>query len=135
MKTFILFFLNIYLQIGDQILRVNGYPVSIAVHQECLSLMRIRTSLHLKVRSKSLFYVNIYIESKHWMQWLAHMMYQLLRSMFTYEITISLIFYIHSSLSSWLLFWQWESTLPVELNWDEESRYYLFSVSISVEVR
>ncbi|CAL8078638.1 unnamed protein product [Orchesella dallaii] len=38
------------LKVGDQILRVNGYPVSAAVHHECLSLMRTRTSLHLKVR-------------------------------------------------------------------------------------
>ncbi|XP_021948279.2 uncharacterized protein LOC110845998 [Folsomia candida] len=39
------------LKVGDQILRVNGFPVSAAVHHECLALMRLRPSLHLKVRS------------------------------------------------------------------------------------
>ena len=39
-------------QVGDQILRLNGFPVSAAVHNECLALMRFRSSLHLKVRSK-----------------------------------------------------------------------------------
>lgn len=42
----------VWFQVGDQILRVNGFPVSTAVHHEVLALMRLGPHLHLKVRSK-----------------------------------------------------------------------------------
>lgn len=45
---FTLFF---YFQVGDQIIRVNGYPVEDAVHQEVALLAKNQQVLVLKIRS------------------------------------------------------------------------------------
>lgn len=45
--------INFFLfQVGDQIIRVNGFPVEDAVHKEVLQLISNHTHLTLKVRSK-----------------------------------------------------------------------------------
>jgi hypothetical protein len=41
-------------QVGDQILRVNGYPVEDAVHQEVALLAKNQQVLVLKIRSNYL---------------------------------------------------------------------------------
>lgn len=40
------------LQIGDQIIRVNGYTIEDAVHKEVLQLISNHTHLTLKVRGE-----------------------------------------------------------------------------------
>jgi C-terminal processing protease CtpA/Prc len=40
------------LQVGDQIIRVNGFTVDDAVHKEVLQLISNHTHLTLKVRSE-----------------------------------------------------------------------------------
>ncbi len=42
----------VFLQVGDQIIRVNGFTVDDAVHKEILQLISNHTHLTLKVRSK-----------------------------------------------------------------------------------
>lgn len=48
------FGLSLSFQIGDQILRVNGYPVEDAVHQEVALLAKNQQVLVLKIRSNYL---------------------------------------------------------------------------------
>lgn len=45
------FTLSFYFQVGDQIIRVNGYPVEDAVHQEVALLAKNQQVLVLKIRS------------------------------------------------------------------------------------
>ena len=40
-------------QIGDQVIRINGLPVEEALHKEMLNMIRSKTQVTLKVRSKS----------------------------------------------------------------------------------
>ena len=42
-------------QIGDQVIRINGLPVEEALHKEMLNMIRSKTQVTLKVRSKSFF--------------------------------------------------------------------------------
>lgn len=43
-------------QVGDQIIRVNGYPVEDAVHQEVALLAKNQQVLVLKIRSNYSFF-------------------------------------------------------------------------------
>jgi hypothetical protein len=43
---------HIFLQIGDQIVRINGFSVEDAIHQEVLHLIQSYNHLNLKVRSE-----------------------------------------------------------------------------------
>ena len=40
------------LRVGDEIVRINGFPVALAVHAEVLSLVAAANTIQLKVRSK-----------------------------------------------------------------------------------
>lgn len=46
---------TIYFQVGDQIVRINGYSVEHAIHQEVLKLIQDSNHLNLKVRSKFIY--------------------------------------------------------------------------------
>lgn len=45
-------------QVGDQIIRVNGYPVEDAVHQEVALLAKNQQVLVLKIRSNYSFFLS-----------------------------------------------------------------------------
>lgn len=49
-------FLFFFLQVGDQIIRVNGYPVEDAVHQEVALLAKNQQVLVLKIRSTFIYF-------------------------------------------------------------------------------
>lgn len=46
-------------QVGDQIIRVNGYPVEDAVHQEVALLAKNQQVLVLKIRSNYSFFSSL----------------------------------------------------------------------------
>lgn len=52
-------------QVGDQILRVNGYPVEDAVHQEVALLAKNQQVLVLKIRSNYLASILIIFVAKY----------------------------------------------------------------------
>jgi len=52
-------------QVGDQILRVNGYPVEDAVHQEVALLAKNQQVLVLKIRSNYLVSILIIFAAKY----------------------------------------------------------------------
>jgi len=54
-----------HFQIGDQILRVNGYPVEDAVHQEVALLAKNQQVLVLKIRSNYLVSILIIFIAKY----------------------------------------------------------------------
>lgn len=43
------------LQVGDQIVRINGFSVEFAIHREVLQLIQSSTHLYLRVRSEWIF--------------------------------------------------------------------------------
>jgi len=50
------------LQVGDEIVRINGYSISSCIHEEVINLIKTKKTVSLKVRRKIFhFYIQIYV--------------------------------------------------------------------------
>lgn len=43
----------LFWQVGDEIVRINGYSISSCIHEEVISLIKIKKTVSLKVRRES----------------------------------------------------------------------------------
>lgn len=47
------------LQVGDEIVRINGYSISSCIHEEVISLIKTKKTVSLKVRRTSVFFFQL----------------------------------------------------------------------------
>lgn len=43
----------LFWQVGDEIVRINGYSISSCIHEEVISLIKIKKTVSLKIRRES----------------------------------------------------------------------------------
>uniref|UniRef100_A0A8C7MF09 Usher syndrome 1C n=1 Tax=Oncorhynchus kisutch TaxID=8019 RepID=A0A8C7MF09_ONCKI len=57
---------NSGLQMGDEIVRINGYSISSCIHEEVINLIKTKKTVSLKVRRKFLFFSSSTEEALKW---------------------------------------------------------------------
>lgn len=60
----VIFNICVDLQVGDEIVRINGYSISSCIHEEVISLIKTKKTVSLKVRRTSIFLYTQQIQKK-----------------------------------------------------------------------